>query len=134
MNLLDEIQNIIREIDNEKTQDVEDLEEYRQEFKNKYINGAYKDILKKFSKVDLEIKKQIGPFINKLKSTIDNAYKQIIDDNKKINHYCESFDNIDFSLPTYNNIGTLHPIIETRSRIVNILIDLGFIEKNLIYK
>ena len=126
MNLLDEIQNVIREINNEKTQDIEDLEQYRQDFKNKYINGAYKNILKKFSNVDLEIKKQIGPFINKLKSTIDDAYKKIIDNNKKINHCCKSFDNIDFSLPTYNNIGSLHPVIETRSKIINILIDLGF--------
>lgn len=118
--LIDEINKISDEIDHLKIEQQKDIEEFKHKFTSKI-----KDLFEHFKALDIDLKKKIGPEINKLKAKVDSTYKNAVSalTNKK-----HADQQIDFSLDfaTENGIGNRHPLSLVKEKIINILSKIGF--------
>ena len=93
-----------------------------QNFKSKYT-CILSNIISDFKMLPLKKKKEYGQYINKLKTLIDNTYKNAY---KALKKHPDNEKYIDYSLPIYSHIGNRHPIATLKQKIVDIFCFLGF--------
>lgn len=105
----------------------EELEKIRVAFLGK--KGAVTDILKGLKDLDVELKKECGKQINELKSEIEEEIKKYanrLNDMIYIKEM-EQAEAFDFTIPSNESCGSLHPITIVQRRIENIFKSMGFI-------
>ena len=100
-----------------KVADNEDLEKLRIAFLGK--KGAITDSMKELKNLDNEAKKEFGKEINVLKDTIDEAIRSFADRlaNAQIEKQIEQAKTFDFTVPSAQPEGSLHPITLVQRRI-----------------
>lgn len=105
----------------------EELEQLRVGFLGK--KGLITDAMKNLKDMDVEAKKEFGRDINVLKSSIENSIKEF---GEKLSDMIfeakiEGADTFDFSIPSDEETGSLHPITIVQRRIEDIFKSMGFI-------
>lgn len=124
MALIDNIQNLLKEVDQLKADNDKELEALRIKYLSK--KGVISDLMNQFRSVAPEQKKEIGIAINKLKNDALN----------KINNLRESLQaaapaegpkHLDLTRTSYPvPLGTRHPITLVKNEIIDIFSRLGF--------
>ena len=110
-----------KEINSFEAESASEVEEFRLKFisKKSVINELFED----FKKVPVDQKKKIGPRLNQLKQLAQNRLKEL---SSNLNKGKGSTD-IDVTLPpVYNSEGSIHPITQTKNRIIEIFERQGF--------
>ncbi len=105
----------------------EELEALRIKFLGK--KGELTDVLKSLKDMDAEAKKQVGQQVNTLKGEIEEALRA---NGKRLEEALykkalEKTPKFDFTIPTEDNGGSLHPITIVQRRIEDIFKSMGFI-------
>ncbi|MCR5324814.1 MAG: phenylalanine--tRNA ligase subunit alpha [Lachnospiraceae bacterium] len=105
----------------------EDLEKLRIAFLGK--KGAITDSMKELKNLDNEAKKEFGKEINVLKDSIDEAIRTFADKlaNAQLEKQIEQAKTFDFTVPSAQTEGSLHPITLVQRRIEDIFKSMGFI-------
>ena len=120
--MLDKIQSYISEIESAVAKTADEVEDFRLRFigKNNVINDLFED----FKKVPGEQKRELGPALNELKSKAQDKLREL---SSSLSSGSESLSDIDVTLPEeYNSEGSIHPISQTRSRMIEIFERQGF--------
>ena len=116
------ITNYQTEISNYTILNPEDLEQFRIRFLGS--KNCIKDLFKVLKEVPAEEKKQVGQFINELKTSAEekfNAFKDQLEDEG------DSSTKIDFSRPGESfELGASHPMTIVRNEIVSIFEKIGY--------
>ena len=105
----------------------EELETIRVKFLGK--KGSVTDVLKSLKDMDVETKKQVGMEVNVLKNEMETEIREA---GKKLedalyNLAMEHAPKFDFSIPSEDNGGSLHPITIVQRQIEDIFKSMGFI-------
>jgi phenylalanyl-tRNA synthetase alpha chain len=118
-----EIANIKKAITDYTIADAASLEDFKKKFISK--NGAIKKLFDSLKSLDTDLKKDLGLLINELKNLANDKFNSAISllgvssaDNTS------SYD--DFTLPTLDVMGGLHPITIIERNIVELFIKIGF--------
>lgn len=122
MTLLDEIRQLREELSKIKAENAEELEKLRIKYLSK--KGAVSDMFNRFRAVPADMKRQVGPAINELKSF---ATDQINSIREAIANKTD--DDLDIDLTRTASplpLGTRHPLSLVRNEIVEIFSRLGF--------
>ncbi|MBQ7212105.1 MAG: phenylalanine--tRNA ligase subunit alpha [Muribaculaceae bacterium] len=122
MALLDEIRQLREELSKIKAENAEELEKLRIKYLSK--KGAVSDMFNRFRSVPADMKRQVGPAINELKSF---ATDQINSIREAIANKTD--DDLDIDLTRTASplpLGTRHPLSLVRNEIVEIFSRLGF--------
>lgn len=124
------MEDLLKQIDNYTT-DIENFigenDDAAESFRIKYLGtkGIVKSLMQKMKNVPNEKKKEFGQILNFFKQTAETKYETLKAESGT--HKAESLDTLDYTLPGDNiNIGTRHPLMLVRKRIVNIFNRLGF--------
>jgi phenylalanyl-tRNA synthetase alpha chain len=119
----DKIKALHREILDFSAKDKQELEIFRLKYISK--KGALGDLFEELKQVPADQKKNIGKVLNELKQAAEGKFNEL---SENVEVSSSSADNgIDLSLPPVaNKIGNLHPLTQTRSRIIEIFERLGF--------
>lgn len=98
-----------------------DVEQFRQQYLGR--NGEIQKLFEDFKSVSPEEKKSLGKVLNELKKLAESRYESF----KETTGEETASTNIDLTLPVIpNKLGNLHPLTQTRYRIVEIFERLGF--------
>ena len=120
--LLLQINNYKKEIENFKTTEHQRVEEFR----IKYLGtkGIVKAIMGEMKNVTAEQKKEAGQLLNEFKIFVEAKYEELKGSTSNIEHQTSD---IDLTLPgDIMPIGSRHPVTLMRNRIVSIFQRLGF--------
>jgi phenylalanyl-tRNA synthetase alpha chain len=120
--LLQQINNYKKEIENFSASDAATVEEFR----IKYLGtkGIVKAIMGEMKNVAVENKKEAGQLLNEFKQFAEARFEELKGSTSNIEHQTS---NIDLSLPGDTlPIGSRHPVVLMRNRIVSIFQRLGF--------
>ena len=120
--LLEQIYNYKKEIENYITGDAPAVEEFR----IKYLGtkGIVKTIMGEMKNVSVEQKKEAGQLLNEFKLFVETRFEQI---KGFASNSTPQTSNIDLSLPGDTlPLGSRHPVILMKNRIVSIFQRLGF--------
>ncbi len=118
----DKIKDISEEITSYTAESAEQIEQFRLRFisKKSVINELFED----FKKVPVDQKKELGPALNKLKNLASERLKEL---SNGLSSGSVSTEGIDVTLPPiYNEEGSIHPITQTKNRIIEIFERIGF--------
>ena len=119
--ILDEFNAEIKTIENEQS-----LNNLRVKYLGK--NGAVTDVMKLIKEIPASEKKAYGEAVNELKGKIetalDNLKKNL--EKREIEKLISSAKLIDLTVPSRENVGSLHPITIVSKRIIDIFEDMGF--------
>ncbi len=119
--MLDKVKSLISEVENAAVKTSEDVEKFRLKFIGR--NNVINDLFEEFKKVAPEQKRELGPELNKLKNLAQTKLKEL---SNSIGSVKGTLD-VDVTLPgTYGSEGSIHPISQTRSRIIEIFERQGF--------
>ena len=119
--MLDKINALFEEIEDKSVATADELEEFRLKFIGR--NNVINDLFDEFKIVDREQKKELGPPLNKLKNLAQAKLKQL---SSSLSNERDS-STIDVTLPGISNTeGSLHPISQTKNRIIEIFERQGF--------
>ena len=119
--MLDKINALSEEIEDKSVATTDELEEFRLKFIGR--NNVINDLFDEFKTVDKEQKKELGPALNRLKNLAQAKLKQL---SSSLSNERDS-SSIDITLPGIANTeGSLHPISQTKSRIIEIFERQGF--------
>ena len=121
--MLDQINNYKKEIEKLKINNTKELEYFRVRFISK--KSVINDLFKKFKTVPQKEKGKIGSEINTLKTIAKNKLSEA---SRQLNNKINLNDNFeDLSLPPLSeDLGSLHPIIIIKNKIMNIFNEIGF--------
>ncbi len=120
--MLSKIENIIKEIEEFNTDNVEELEQFRIKYLGK--KGVIAGLFGEFKNIPPSEKKEIGQRINMLKNT---ALEKVQDLKFVLENSGEHKFDIDMSMPGEPvALGTRHPISIIRNQIIDIFNRLGF--------
>ncbi len=91
--------------------------------------GAVTDVLKDLKNMDAEAKKQVGQQINALKDEIEEKLRLQAKKMEEIKFQMamENAEKFDFSIPSCQEVGSLHPVTIVQRQIENIFKSMGFI-------
>ncbi len=91
--------------------------------------GAVTDVLKSLKDMDAEMKKQVGQQVNVLKDEIEEKLRLQAKKMEEIKYQMamERAEPFDFSIPSTQEIGSLHPITIVQRQIETIFKSMGFI-------
>lgn len=120
----DQVEALIKEANQYKTDNLEDLEAFRIRFLGK--KGVTKDLFKAFKDVPNDQKKEFGQLLNTLKNVAEEKFNslklKISSDTKKV-----SKKEIDLTLPVLNDqLGARHPLSIVRNEIIDIFARIGY--------
>jgi phenylalanyl-tRNA synthetase alpha chain len=121
-NLLKQIEDYKKEIGAFAATDDKQVEEFR----IKYLGskGIVKSIMGEMKNVAVEQKKEAGQLLNEFKQFVEGKYDELKGSTSNIEHQTS---NIDLSLPGDTlPLGSRHPVILMKNRIVSIFQRLGF--------
>lgn len=119
--LQDTIQQLSASIEAASPSSSKEVELFRQQYLGR--NGEIQKLFETFKSVPPEEKKSMGKTLNELKNLTESKYASF---KESIPEEATS-DNIDLSLPIIpNKLGNLHPLTQTRYRIIEIFERLGF--------
>ena len=127
--MLDIVANVKNDFDKAlaavKTQD--ELEALRVQFLGK--KGAVTEVLKGLKDMDVETKKQVGQEMNILKNEIDTAIREYGAklEEEAFRIKMEQAEKFDFTIPSDDAEGSLHPITIVQRQIEDIFKSMGFI-------
>ncbi|HTJ49185.1 MAG TPA: hypothetical protein VL443_06990, partial [Cyclobacteriaceae bacterium] len=119
----EKIQALLNEIAQHSSTDKAGLEAFRMKFISK--KGALSDLFEELKQVPVELKKTVGQNLNKLKQAAEAKFAEL---NEQLENNTQSGDSgLDLTLPPVTNkVGNLHPLTQTKSRIIEIFERLGF--------
>ncbi len=120
--MLDKVKSFISEVENATAKSEEEVENFRLRFvgRNNVINDLFED----FKKVPGDQKRELGPALNNLKNLAQSKLKEL---SNTLSSSSSSSSDVDVTLPdTYGSEGSIHPISQTRSRIIEIFERQGF--------
>lgn len=120
--MLDKIKNFIKEVEAATAQTEQEVEAYRLKFvgRNNVINELFED----FKTVDPSQKRELGPALNHLKNLAQSKLKEL---SQSVTSGGSGSDLIDTTLPGIPHTeGSIHPITQTRNRIIEIFERQGF--------
>ena len=116
------IQALLKEISEYKANSKESVEAFRLKFISK--KGALSDLFEELKLISVEQKKTLGKVLNELKKTAEAKFTEI---NEFESSPAAASLGIDLTLPSVpNKIGNLHPLTQTKYRIIEIFERLGF--------
>ncbi len=119
--MLDKIEDIKKEL--ESYGPGTDVEEFRLKFISK--KGLINNLFEDFKQVPNEKKRELGPLLNELKQSAQTKLKNLSETGKS--DASASSSSIDVTLPPiYNEEGAIHPITQTKNRIIEIFERQGF--------
>jgi phenylalanyl-tRNA synthetase alpha chain len=122
-NLLQQVENLKKEISNFSTDDKNPAEAFRIKFIGS--NGSVKSLMGEMKNVAPENKREMGKVLNELKLFAENKYEELKASGEKKLAGSES--DIDLTLPGDTlPTGSRHPISIVRNKIVSIFHRLGF--------
>jgi len=120
--MLDKINSLISEIDSATVQNTEEVESFRLKFIGR--NNVINELFEEFKTVPSEQKRELGPALNKLKTVAQQKLKDL---SESLNSSTVSTSGIDVTLPGIGNTeGSIHPISQAKSRIIEIFERQGF--------
>lgn len=123
--MLDQINKLKEDINTAIVENEEQLELFRVRFvsKKSIINDLFND----FRNVPVDEKRVIGPALNELKNLAQTKLKSLTLDLKST----ENTEGIDLTLPGISDTeGSLHPLTQTKNRIIEIFERQGFCVEN----
>lgn len=124
MALIDNIQNLLKEVDQLKADNAKELEALRIKYLSK--KGVISDLMNQFRTVAPEQKKEIGIAINKLKNDALNKINSIREQLAEAKP-AEAPKDLDLTRTPYPiPLGTRHPITLVKNEIIDIFSRLGF--------
>jgi len=122
--MLDKIKELKAEIEATKLENKEKLEAFRMRFiSRKSVIG---DLMGEIRNVAAEQRKDVGQGLNMLKNLAMGKFKEAVDVIDNLNNNISEAQP-DLTLPDIpNQLGTIHPISQTRDKIVSIFQRIGF--------
>ncbi|MEO9872465.1 phenylalanine--tRNA ligase subunit alpha [Ekhidna sp.] len=120
--MLEKVKLFISEVEKATAQSSDEVEKFRLKFigKNNVINDLFED----FKKVPAEQKRELGPALNNLKNLAQIKLKDL---SSQVVGGSVSSENVDVTLPgEYGVEGSIHPISQTKNRIIEIFERQGF--------
>ncbi len=120
--MLEKVNSYISEIKNAKATSEEQIEAFRLRFvgRNNIINDLFSD----FKSVPTDQKKSLGPALNELKKLAQEKLREM---SAELNNSQSRSESIDVTLPGIpKTSGSIHPISQTKSRIIEIFERQGF--------
>ncbi len=120
--MLDKVKALISEVENATAKTAENIEEFRQKFigRSNVINELFDD----FKKVPADQKRELGPALNQLKKASQEKLKELSSSLKASGLVSKE---VDVTLPGIANTeGSIHPISQTKNRIIEIFERQGF--------
>lgn len=120
--MLEKVKSFISEIENTTAKTEEEIENFRLKFVGR--NNVINDLFEEFKKVPSDQKRELGPALNNLKSLAQAKLKDL---SNTVGASSVSSTDVDVTLPGASSIeGSIHPISQTRSRIIEIFERQGF--------
>ena len=120
--MLEKVNSYSEEISNAKATTENELEAYRLKFIGR--NNVINDLFAEFRTVAPEQKKELGPALNKLKNLAQEKLKEL---SLSLSSNGSSEPEVDVTLPgVASQEGSIHPISQTKSRIIEIFERQGF--------
>ena len=103
-----------------------EVEQLRIEFLGK--KGSVAALMQELRNVPNDQKKEAGQAINEAKQFIETAIAEKLVELKKIEEQklIDATESYDESMPTYNDLGSYHPITLVRREVENIFLSMGF--------
>jgi phenylalanyl-tRNA synthetase alpha chain len=119
----EKIQALLNEVSAYTAPDKQAVENFRMKYISK--KGTLGELFEELKNVPVEQKKNVGKILNELKKAAETKFNEL---NESIEASSASGDiGLDLTLPPVaNKIGNLHPLTQTRSRIIEIFERLGF--------
>lgn len=121
--MLDQVKKVLSEIEAHAATTKEEVENFRVKFISK--KGVVNDLFEAFKQVPGEQKRELGPALNQLKNKAQEKLRTL---SEGLNTRSgEASADLDVTLPpTTNDEGSLHPISQTKNRIIEIFERQGF--------
>ena len=120
--MIDRVKALIAEVEGATVSSTDDVEKFRLKFVGK--NNIINDLFNEFRTVPAEQKRELGPALNELKNLAQSKLKDL---SSSLNYAQSASRNIDVTLPgVYGEEGSIHPISQTRNRIIEIFERQGF--------
>ncbi len=122
--MLDKIKELKAEIEATQLENKEKLEAFRMRFiSRKSVIG---DLMGEIRNVAAEQRKDVGQGLNMLKNLAMGKFKEAVDEIDNLNNKVSEAQS-DLTLPDIpNQLGTIHPLSQTRDKIVSIFQRIGF--------
>jgi phenylalanyl-tRNA synthetase alpha chain len=119
----EKIQTLLKEVNEYAAADKQGVETFRLKYISK--KGALGDLFEELKNVPVEQKKNVGKILNELKQAAEAKFAQL---NESIEASATSTGSaFDLTLPPVaNKTGNLHPLTQTKNRIIEIFERLGF--------
>ncbi|GAB4230583.1 MAG: phenylalanine--tRNA ligase subunit alpha [Ekhidna sp.] len=120
--MLEKINQLLSEVKEAKAASNEEVEQFRMRFIGR--NNVINDLFEEFKKVAPDQKKVLGPELNKLKNEAQTKLKALA---QSVTSSSANDASVDVTLPGISGLeGSIHPISQTKSRIIEIFERLGF--------
>lgn len=120
--MLDKVKSFISEVEQADAKTEEDIESFRLKFVGR--NNIINDLFEEFKQVPAEQKRELGPALNNLKNLAQSKLKEL---SNSLGTDSSTTSDVDVTLPgTFGSEGSIHPISQTRSRIIEIFERQGF--------
>lgn len=120
--MLEKVKEIAQEVDDYAVNNGHGVEEFRLRFISK--KSVINDLFEEFKQVPGEMKRELGPALNALKSKAQAKLQELSE--KAISENAQERE-VDVTLPPlYNEEGSIHPITQTKNRIIEIFERQGF--------
>lgn len=120
--MLAKVKSFISEVENATAKTEEEVENFRLKFVGR--NNVINDLFEEFKQVPAEQKRELGPALNNLKNLAQDKLKEL---SNSVRAGQSSTSDIDVTLPgAYGMEGSIHPISQTKSRIIEIFERQGF--------
>ncbi|WP_420316794.1 phenylalanine--tRNA ligase subunit alpha [Ekhidna sp.] len=120
--MLEKVKELISEVESAVAKTDQEVENFRLKFVGR--NNVINDLFDEFKSVPSEQKRELGPALNKLKNQAQEKLKEL---SNALNSQSSSVSDVDVTLPgTFGKEGSVHPISQTKSRIIEIFERQGF--------
>lgn len=120
--MLAKVKSFISEVENATAKTEEEVENFRLKFVGR--NNVINDLFEEFKQVPAEQKRELGPVLNNLKNLAQDKLREL---SNSVRAGQSSTSDIDVTLPgAYGMEGSIHPISQTKSRIIEIFERQGF--------
>lgn len=120
--MLEKVKNYIAEVESAQANTEEEVEKFRLKFIGR--NNIINDLFEEFKKVEPAQKRELGPALNQLKNLAQQKLKDL---SNAVSSGTGSAAVIDTTLPGIPHTeGSIHPITQTRNRIIEIFERQGF--------
>ncbi|REE01624.1 phenylalanine--tRNA ligase subunit alpha [Marinoscillum furvescens] len=119
----DKIEAYLSEISTATANTNEDLEKFRLRFISR--KGVLAGLFDEFKSVPNEQKREMGSLLNVLKQNAQTKFKELVDALEAQNANDQAAD-IDVTLPSREDVGSMHPLSQVKNRIIQIFERQGF--------